>query len=104
MSNINITVSLDSAVVDAAVKKAWGEIFERGHYNGGAGVSLIRNQVLAHVQHMDFTEQIKAIAAAQIHCVLADVVTKVLRTEGRKQAKALVKAGTLLPASEDNAP
>lgn len=56
--------------------------------------------MLTFVQQMDFTEQIKAIASAQIHGVLADVVQEVLRTEGRRQAKALAKAGTLLETDE----
>ena len=100
MSKINITVSLDSEAVEAAVKKTWAEMFERCSYANGAGVAVIRSQVLAFVQQMDFTEQIKAIAAAQIHGTLAEVVQEVLRTEGRKQAKALAKAGTILCTDE----
>jgi hypothetical protein len=94
---------LDSEAVEAAVKKTWADLFERGSYaNGanGAGVAVIRSQVLAFVQQMDFTEQIKAIAAAQIHGALADVIQEVLRTEGKKQAKALVKSGMLLGTDE----
>jgi hypothetical protein len=101
MSKIDVTVSLDSEVVEAAVKKSWAELFREGNYHSGAGVALIRSQVLSAVQQMDFSEQIRAIAAAQLHAVLADVVQDVLRTEGRKQAKALSKAGLLVPEGGD---
>jgi hypothetical protein len=97
MSKIDVTVSLDSEVVEAAVKKSWAELFGQSGYRDGAGCAVVRSQVLAHIQMMDLSEQIKAIAAAQLHAVLADVVQDVLRTEGRKQAKALSKAGLLVP-------
>lgn len=100
MTKIDVTVSLDSEAVEAAVKRSWAELFKEGNYHSGAGVAVIRSQVLAFVQQMDFTEQIKAIAAAQLHAVLAEVVQEVLRSEGRKQSKALAKAGTLLGADE----
>lgn len=100
MTKIDVTVSLDSEAVEAAVKRSWAELFKEGNYHNGAGVAVIRSQVLAFVQQMDFTEQIKTIAAAQLHAVLAEVVQEVLRAEGRKQSKALAKAGTLLGADE----
>lgn len=97
VSQIEITVSVDGALIDAAVRQAWSNLLaspERGSYQP-EGYKAIRGQVLQHIVRMDLSEQIADIARAQMADVLVDVVRQVIASEGKKQAKALVRGGLL---------
>lgn len=96
MSQIEITVSVDGALIDAAVRSAWSSLLaspERSYQP--EGYKAIRGQVLQHIVRMDLSDQIAAIVRAQMADVLVGVVRQVLADEGKKQARALVKGGLL---------
>ena len=95
-----ITIKLETEMVDAAVKHAWQKAFllpdRYGSTNDAAGAAEVKRQVAGYIATLDLSDLIARAAKARIDDVVNEVVTSALREKAKQRAKEMLRDGTLL--------
>ncbi len=99
---IELTVKVDPAVVEAAVRDAWIRHFGPFGYRRlpendkyPAGYEIVSRQVLGYIENMDLSQEIAKVSKAQLSGVIGEVVKAELRAAARKVAREMRDNGTL---------
>lgn len=95
---IELTVKVDHAVVESAVRDAWRRQFEDNQWRGDdapMGREAIKRQVRGYIENMDLSFEIAKVAKAQLSGIIEEVVKAELRAAARKVAREMRDDGTL---------
>ena len=97
---IEITIRLDTEMVEASVKNAWQKAFllpdRFGNNNDAYGTAEVKRQVAEYIATIDVSAIIARVAKAKIDDVVNEVVTVALREKAKQRAKEMMREGTLL--------
>ena len=95
-----ITIKLDTEMVEAAVKNAWQKAFllpdRYANTNDAVGAAEVKRQVAEYIATLDLSDLIARAAKARIDDVVNVVVTSALREKAKQRAKEMLRDGTLL--------
>lgn len=99
-----ITLKLDTELVETAVKKEWQKAFlTQDRYSSndsvGVGVAEVRRQVNEYISTIDVSALIARVAKARLDDVINDVVTNALKEKAKQRAKEMMSDGSLLDHS-----
>jgi hypothetical protein len=98
--HMEITIKLDSKVVETAVSKAWAEAFAPPQFRdsgGGYGYEEVKRQVKEYVaNNLDLSALIATEVKLRMSSVIGDIVESAIRDMAKKKAKEMEKNGTLL--------